>query len=127
MEPVAFETPRRQVDHAVGQTLSERHEQGNAPIRRCREERLDDRFVDGVRRDADRLQVKEKLGKGIDLQETTPLLAKRPADVRGDHVNSRNVQADDPNGVAGEVSRFRVNLRGHVLACRSGIRMGDRA
>ena len=61
-----------------------------------------------------RRQMHPQSGAGIDFDHRAALLAQRPADVFGDDVEARNIQADHANRIDGAAGDFRMNRFGNI-------------
>ena len=67
---------------------------GIRPVSPCGEQHVDDRLADRPRHAHRRLQVHAQPRGRVDLDDHAALLLQRPADVPGDDVDARDVEAD---------------------------------
>jgi len=89
-------------------------DEGNAARDAGRKEGVDDCGADGTRRTGGWLQMHTEARPGIDLDDRAALVAERAADVFGDDIDSRHVEADGPRGIDGVGGDGRMDTVGHV-------------
>ena len=85
------------------------------PRRRARrEEHVDDRLRDELRLADRRVGVHPEPRRRVDLADRAAGLAHRLGDVGADEVDARDVEADHPGGLLGDLDVLRVRLEGAV-------------
>ena len=75
------------------------------------EQLVDDGFAHRARLADGGLQVHQKPGSGVDLDDHAALLRERAGDVLADHVDASDVEPDDPRGRAPPTRRRADALR----------------